>query len=90
MIDGKVANQYARLRTDGTTFCSKCSKSITPPRVTLLNAGQHYTGVGTKEVVLHVSHYINEKEFIYESKSGKATCYCSEYCAKKHNHRFNT
>jgi hypothetical protein len=79
-IDGKVANQSPRTRT-GHVLCAKCQSIIPHPEYATLSA-QDIGRFGLR-------HYIGKSQFIYESKSGRAVVYCSEYCRNKHNHRFS-
>lgn len=81
-LDGKVANQTPEIKLSGTTRCAKCCKTISSPeRVEVVSNS-------TNQVFVCAS-YIGKEHFIYESKSGTAVVYCSEYCRNKHNHRFN-
>lgn len=81
-LDGKIANQTPDVKLSGKTSCAKCFKKIAPPeRVEVVSNS-------TSQVFVCAS-YIGKEHFIYESKSGTAVVYCSEYCRDKHNHRFN-
>lgn len=78
-IDGKVANQSPSVKMDNTVRCEKCSKIFSAPlRSTMLTPPRGYI----------IRHYVHTSFFIYETKSGVAVVYCSDYCRKKHNHRF--
>lgn len=80
-IDGKIANQCPRLvnYTSAKSKCAKCSKLIEAPSVSVVNFNNKaYT----------IRDYLDTCNFIYETKSGIAVVYCSEYCRNKHNHRF--
>lgn len=82
-IDGKIANQAPRNRFNSGNpkpTCEKCCKLIDVPEAAVLKTktDEHY----------FVFHYIRKDHFIYETKSGHAVVYCSEYCRNKHNHRF--
>jgi hypothetical protein len=78
-IDGKVVNQYANVKIDNTVRCEKCSKIFSAPlTTTMLAPPRGYI----------IKHYIHLPYYIYETKSGIAVVYCSDYCRKKHNHRF--
>lgn len=80
-LDGKVANQTPEVKLSGLVSCDKCFKKLSPPeRVEVVSNS-------TNQVFICAS-YIGTPNFIYESKSGTAVVYCSEYCRNKHNHRF--
>ncbi len=80
-LDGKVANQSVNLRLSGKVSCGKCCKLVpAPDQVTVLSHVTNQTFV--------CSSYIGSSHFVYETKSGTAVVYCSEYCRNKHNHRF--
>lgn len=84
-IDGKIANQLPNLKFTNSIYkvtCAKCSKLLPAPQMGTL------AEVGGKSI-FEIQSYIGTEYFIYESKSGKAVVYCSEYCRNKHNHRFN-
>ena len=81
-IDGKIANQETHLRLSGKIPCSKCNKLLPMPNKAVIKSD-------ATSQVFNCSSYIGSKYFIYESKSGTAVVYCSEYCRDKHNHRFN-
>lgn len=81
-IDGKIANQETQLRLSGKISCSKCNKLLPMPSKAVIKSDI------TKQV-FNCSSYIGTPYFIYESKSGIAVVYCSQYCRDKHNHRFN-
>lgn len=81
-IDGKIANQETQLRLSGKIPCSKCNKLLPIPNRVEINSH------ATKQV-FSCSSYIGTQYFIYESKSGTAVVYCSQYCRDRHNHRFN-
>jgi len=81
-IDGKIANQSPVFRLSNKPKCGKCSKQVVyPSKIFFLNHA-------TKQKFV-CSSYIGTEHFIYETKSGIAVVYCSEYCRNKHNHRFN-
>jgi hypothetical protein len=82
-IDGKLANQTPFIKMSGKVNCAKCNKLIPAPRYSVLL--KHIDGVKFEYII---RDYIGQEYFIYESKSGTAVVYCSEYCKKKHNHRF--
>jgi hypothetical protein len=77
-LDGKLSNQYVRsdLRKPK---CSKCNKTIDTPAHTTMEANNK---------LFSIRHYIGTPHYIYETKSGHSAVYCSDYCRKKHNHRF--
>lgn len=81
-IDGKIANQEPTIRLSGKISCGKCSKLIPLPQRVVIESPH------TKQV-FDCASYIGTKHFVYETKSGTAVVYCSEYCRNKHNHRFN-
>ena len=81
-IDGKLANQDTILTLSGKVSCAKGCKSIKAPESAVVN------NPATKQIFKCAS-YIGTEHFIYESKSGTAVVYCSEYCRNKHNHRFS-
>ena len=78
-LNNKIANQYFRGTMLGKVKCSKCNKLIQQPMMATLKIQEH---------LLTVLSYYKTQHFICESKSGRASCYCSEFCMKKHNHRF--
>jgi hypothetical protein len=83
-FDGKVANQSPRFRFNSGNpkpTCEKCQKVIDAPEGATLKL--------SPDTVYIVRHYLQKPQFIYETKSGYAVIYCSEYCRNKHNHRFN-
>ena len=79
IFEGKVANQSPRRNMSGKSLCSKCSKLIPEPETNV---------VETKKGIFLIYNYIKQEYFIYESRSGHSVVYCSDYCMKKHNHRF--
>lgn len=80
-IDGKIANQKPGTYIHQQQLCSKCFKIIQAPKQGT------FAEIGGNSIFTIVS-YLNTSHFIYESKSGKAVVYCSDYCRRKHNHRF--
>lgn len=81
-FDGKVSNQSPRFvnYTSAKCICAKCGKVIESPDSTELKIGESsYT----------VRSYLTTPYFIHETKMGTSVVYCSNYCRKKHNHRFN-
>jgi len=80
-FDGKVTNQEPDIKNydSAKTSCSKCGKLINAPNL-------EYLLINKK--VYTVSSYLDTDHFIYETKKGTAAVYCSDYCRKKHNHRF--
>lgn len=80
-VEGKIANRtmIKRPKTDGKTLCERCETLIDQPTDTT------FSDNGT---TLYLKSYIGTDKFVYESRSGNAICYCSKYCARKHNHRF--
>lgn len=80
-FDGKIANQAPRFTnyTSAKCHCAKCNKIIDTPKVIDLKL---------EERLFTVRSYIGAKFYIYETKSGTAVTYCSQYCRDKHNHRF--
>lgn len=89
MIEGKLANLFPRRTINGTVVCGKCTKNFEAPKQVSLS---FVSGTTVNGVNLYTGYtlysYLQTSRFIYESKSGRAVCYCSEYCARKHNHRF--
>ena len=81
-IDGKIANQETHIRLSGKIPCSKCNKLLPVPNKAVIKSD-------ATSQVFNCSSYIGTSYFIYESKSGTAVVYCSQYCRDKHNHRFN-
>jgi len=83
MIEGKLANRSDVKGMKGSALhvrCEKCNVIMHKPETIL---------IGNKKIGFFVCQsYLSEKNYVYESKSGYAVCYCSKYCAKKHNHRF--
>ena len=89
MIEGKLANLFPRRTMYGTVVCGKCSTNFKAPvAISLMVPSGSIENGKTLSMVVNVHSYIGSERFIYESKSGRAVCYCSEYCARKHNHRF--
>ena len=80
MIEGKIANRTeVRGESQGEVSCEKCSRKVkAPSNATMLS----------NEILLNLKSYVGMSYFVYESQSGQAICYCSQKCAKKHNHRF--
>jgi hypothetical protein len=84
-FDGKISNQSPRKNGKGVftsdVKCAKCQKDIEKPS---------FSHVQLVAGVFHqVYHYLDKPFFIFECKSGFSVVYCSEYCKKKHNHRYN-
>ena len=86
-FDGKIVNQKPkRLKLNPDymieqALCEKCSTLVTTP------AKVHVVSL-RGDVVFEAFSYAGTKPYIYETKSGNAVVYCSEYCRNKHNHRF--
>lgn len=82
----KITNQIPAYRFnsgDPKPTCSKCSKLISRPFTsTVFNTS---STTGRHSIMYNICHYIGTSHFIIESKSGRASTYCSEYCMKKHN-----
>lgn len=81
-LDGKLANQSTSLRLSGKVSCAKCCKSIKAPELVVVDSS-------STDQFFNCTSYIGTDHFIYETKSGTAVVYCSEYCRNKHNHRFS-
>lgn len=79
MIDGKIANQIVGRTMSGKALCACCSIMIDPPGMIDKKIG---------EETFLFSHYIRKEQYIYETKRGRAVVYCSDWCRRKHNHRF--
>lgn len=81
-FDGKLSNQKPRSTNlaSAKTTCSKCCRLIDFPKRNI---------VSINDKTYFTYDYLQEKFFIYETKSGIAAAYCSEYCKRKHNHRFS-
>lgn len=79
ILDGKVSGQFCRIYKGGVQ-CSCCSFLIKFPSCRGFNVGIYYQPN---------FHYIGTPYYIYESKSGYSSVYCSDKCRRKHNHRFN-
>jgi len=91
MIEGKIANLFPRKVLNGEVICGKCSKMFEAPIPASISLkDEKYKTVENVSgyVGINVFTYYLTPRFIYESKSGRSICYCSEYCARKHNHRF--
>lgn len=84
-IDGKIANQSPMRIMSGEVKCSKCCKILPFPTNSILNKE---LSNGMKFVFL-IWDYFDLPYFIHETKSGTAAVYCSDYCRRKHNHRYN-
>jgi hypothetical protein len=81
-FDGKITNQKTKTfnYTSAKTTCSKCGKLIDAPKRLFVTLGDRAYAVRS---------YLDTPFFIYETKKGTSAAYCSDYCRKKHNHRFN-
>lgn len=79
-MEGKIANQNTWVKLNGSALCGKCRRCVNRPE---------FTELKIEEKTFTMYHYIGTKNFIYETKRGIAVVYCSDYCRKKHNHRFN-
>jgi len=79
-LEGKVSNQYIRQNMSGKQVCAKCSTLVDKPEQARLFVSEHQE--------YYIFHYLEKEHYIYESKSGKSVVYCSDYCRRKHNHRF--
>jgi hypothetical protein len=76
-FDGKIANQ----RPQNIPKCSKCGTELSQP--------DNGTFAETSGPSIYEAYsYLKTSFYIYETKSGRAVVYCSEYCRNKHNHRF--
>jgi hypothetical protein len=85
-MDGKVANQRPRGRwvlncVPVEVTCENCNKRFGPPVSTSVK------GVNYAQEFAAFS-YLGSDKFIYDTKSGRSVCYCSDFCRKSHNHRF--
>jgi hypothetical protein len=80
-FDGKIANQCPTITnyTSAKARCEKCSKVIDAPL-------RSFIEIGDKEYLTF--SYMDTPHSIYETKGGIAVTYCSDYCKRKHNHRF--
>lgn len=78
MIEGKLVNQFPKTKI-GQTRCECCTKIIPEPS---------HCGLKVNNEHFSMRSYIRTEYFIYESKSGFAVVYCSDWCRRKHNHRF--
>lgn len=80
-FDGKIVNQCPIIinYTTAKTKCGKCGKIIDAPV-------RDFVTIGVKAYLTF--NYIQTSSYIYETKSGRSVAYCSDYCRKKHNHRF--
>ena len=81
MIEGKLANRVWPVHHKPK--CARCKKQ-TPQPETIVIGNRHKD----PEHVFVCQSYLGTEYFIYETTGGECVCYCSEYCAKKHNHRF--
>lgn len=82
ILDGKLANQCPEAVNLCTpkVHCEKCNKLVDFPE-------RKFMSIGTE--VFSIYHYLQKEDlFIYEAKRGRAVVYCSDYCRRKHNHRF--
>ena len=83
-FDGKVVNQCPKWTYVSETpqhICEKCKIVVNKPENWVLSK---FNG----EKTYNAYSFIGKEEYIYETKSGTAVVYCSEYCRNKHNHRF--
>jgi len=83
-FDGKVSNQAPAANMSGKALCAKCSKQLVKPLT-----ANFTTKNQSEEICWEVHHYLQQAQFIYETRKGVAVVYCSRYCRDKHNHRFN-
>lgn len=83
IIEGKISNQFVRQNFSGSLKCEKCQKLIPKPSTSVMKFK-----VEEQEFYYTVFTYLQTPFFIYESNSGHSIVYCSDYCVKKHNHRF--
>ena len=81
-FEGKIVNQSPTITnlTSAKTKCEKCARVIEAPTRFMMNVNDTF--------YLAFS-YLDTDYFVYETKSGRAVAYCSEYCKSKHNHRFS-
>jgi hypothetical protein len=82
VLDGKISNQKCIEKLNGQVTCEKCNQLIDKPKLAIVNSPL------TNEN-LKCNSYIRTEHFVYETKKGYAIVYCSDYCRRKHNHRFN-
>lgn len=88
VFDGKVSNQPIRRNMSGKLICACCKTLIEKPKI---GTNKVEVPLEDRTVLFHYLsyNYIGTPYFIYESNSGQSVVYCSDYCRKKHNHRFN-
>ena len=82
LIEGKLSNQFPKHRYNSgnpTVICECCKTVFESPEQTVIRI---------EGALVQMFSYINSTRFIYESNSGSAVVYCSDYCRRKHNHRF--
>lgn len=80
IIEGKITNQSPWRKLNGKVNCGKCGKTFDSPEMfqkTLKNGSS-----------FQFFSYLQTERYIYETNTGSAIVYCSDYCRKKHNHRF--
>jgi hypothetical protein len=80
-FEGKIANQCPVITNfaSAKAHCEKCFKIIDAPFRSFIQID--------KQTYLTFS-YVGTPYSIYETKGGIAVTYCSDYCKRKHNHRF--
>jgi hypothetical protein len=83
-LEGKISNK-TQVKKSGLSAthkvrCEKCSTLIDKPEVISIKTNGFY---------FYCHSYAGTDHYIYDGgRSGKSVCYCSKWCAKKHNHRF--
>jgi len=83
-FEGKLANRiWPNVSIGGKPKCGKCRKVL--PKTEDIVIGNK----SKKSTMAFVCQsYLGTDYYVYETRSGGSICYCSKYCAKKHNHRF--
>ena len=81
-IEGKLANRVG-LWTNKVR-CEKCRRVLPKPEDIVIGDKSNKP---TKW--FYCMSYLGTKHLVYENRDGTFSCYCSSYCAKKHNHRFH-
>ena len=99
LLDGKISHQSPSGYDFGLVKCAKCSKQIPAPisnvleslyGPTIIKDGTIKPRARAYQIIYHYTTTTEDKRdyYIYASKRGSSVVYCSDYCRKKHNHRF--
>lgn len=81
IFDGKISNQCPKIKnfSEAKVLCEKCNRLVDSPKRFFIEL--------ENKVFLTFS-YLGTQHSIYETKRGTSVVYCSDFCKRKHNHRF--